>query len=450
MTNKTITDLPANEEQRLQNLIEQTLNEATRQGATASEANIASARGLSIDVRLGEIETLEHHRDKGLSLTVYQGQKKGSASTSDFSDAAIQRMVEAALSIARYTSDDECAGLAAAEQMAIEIPDLDLYHPWDITTEQAIKLATTCEDTARQSDKRITNSDGASVSTSSAVSAYGNSHGFIGTRRGSRHGISCTMIAEDSNGKQRDFWYSSARNALELESPEAIGEQAAQRTLRRLGARKPDTCDAPVIFENRIAAGLFSHLASAISGGSLYRKTSFLLDKLGDKIFSDFVQISEQPHLLNASGSAPFDSDGLATYSKPIIQDGILQSYILSTYSARKLGMESTANAGGIHNLIVDPGQKSLDELLREMGTGLLVTELMGSAINMITGDYSRGATGFWVENGEIQYPVEEATIAGNLSDMFKQIVSIGNDIDKRGNIQCGSVLLENMTIAGK
>lgn len=438
------------EREELTGIIQQILDEAKRQGATAAEADIGTGAGLTVTTRLGEVEKVEHERDKGLGITVFIGHQKGNASSSDFSESAIKETVTAACDIARFASEDEYAGLADAELMASEVPELDLYHPWEIAPEDAIQLAIDCEAIARNEDKRINNSDGTSVSTYAGNHFYGNTHGFIDGWYWSSHTIDCTVIAETSKGMQRDGWYSKARNKDDLQSIQEIGKEAAKRTTQRLDAKKLSTRQCPVIFEAPIASGLFSAFITAISGGSLYRKASFLLDKIDEQVFADHIHIHEQPHLKGALGSAPFDSEGMATRNRDLIVDGILQGYVLSSYSARKLGLQPTANAGGVHNLTIDTSEHDLEELIKQMDTGLFITDMIGFGVNQITGDYSRGASGFWVENGELQYPVEEFTVAGNLTEMYKQIVHIGNDVDPRGNILTGSVLIENMTIAGE
>ncbi|WJW76847.1 metalloprotease PmbA [Thiohalobacter sp. IOR34] len=433
----------------VEKVVAQVLDEARRAGASAAEAGVNMDLGLSVTVRLGEVETLEYHRDRGLGVTVYFGRRKGSASSSDLSPQAIRETVAAACDIARYTSEDSCAGLAPAERMARETPDLDLYHPWDIDADRAIELARICEDAARGQDPRISNSEGATLASHAGLRVYGNSHGFIGGYPSSRHSISCSVIAEQDGQMQRDYWYTVARAREDLEPPEAVGRTAAERTLRRLGARKLSTRQAPVLFSAELAGGLFRSFVSAIRGGNLYRRSSFLLDCLGQPVFPDFVHIHEQPHLPRALGSAPFDSEGVATAPRDLVRDGILQGYVLDSYSACKLGMETTGNAGGVHNLSIDPTAGDQAALLRQMSSGLLVTELMGQGVNIVTGDYSRGAAGFWVEDGELQYPVEEITVAGNLRDMFRDLVAIGSDIDTRGSIRTGSVLLAPLTLAG-
>jgi PmbA protein len=424
------------------------LDQSKLAGATACEAEVSQGFGQNVSVRRGEVETIEYNRDKGLGVTVYFGHKRGHASTSDLSPQAIKDTVAAAVSIARYTASDEFAGLADENLLARDIPDLSLYHPWDLSVEQAIELAKTCEASAFAVDKRIDNSEGASVSTQESLFMYGNSLGFLGGYPSSRHDISCAVIAEDQ-GMQRDYWYSSRRDAADLESAAEVGRKAGERTVRRLAARKIKTTECPVLFEAPIASGLIGHLVGAVSGGSLYRKSSFLLDSLGQQIFAPFIQIRELPHIPKGLGSSPFDNEGVATHSRDLIKDGVLQGYFLGSYSARKLGMTSTGNAGGNHNLIVESSGQDFAGLLKMMGRGLVVTELLGHGINPVTGDYSRGAAGYWVENGEIQFPVEEVTIAGNLKEMFRQIAAVGSDILIQGSKQCGSVLIERMTVAG-
>ena len=443
------TDTPFDIERSL-SVVDDMLLEARKQGATAAEAGVSVEAGLSVNVRLGEVDTLEHNRDKGLGITVYVGKRKGSASTSDFSTKAIRETVQAACDIARYTEEDEYAGLADAELMATKIPDLDLYHPWNLGAEQAIELAQACEAKGRESDTRISNSEGASVSSHAGLRVYGNSHGFRGHYLSSRHSLSCTLIGQDEAGMQRDYWYSVSRNPDELESAEAVGHKAAERTVARLGARRLGTRQVPVIFQAEIARGLLSHLLRALSGGSLYRKASFLLDPLGKQIFPANVQIDERPHLPAGLGSAPFDNEGMATRAREIVHQGMLQSYVLDSYAARRLGMQPTGNAGGVHNLFISHDEVGFDDLYRHMGTGLIVTEVMGQGINIVTGDYSRGASGFWVENGEIQYPVEEITLASTLQEIFKGVQAIANDVDTRGNICSGSWLIDHMTVAGE
>lgn len=430
--------------------VQQIIEEAKRQGATASEVSVSMEQGLSVSVRQREVETVEFNRDQGFGITLYLGQRKGSASTTSSGEDAIRETVAAALAIARHASEDSYAGLAEAELMANNVPDLDLFHPWAISPEQAIEQALSCEAAAFDTDSRIRNADGTSLSTHQGCRAYGNSHGFIGAYASTRHSLSCVMIAEQESQMQRDYYYDVNRRGEALLDPKLIGQRAAERAVRRLGARPIPTCEVPVLFAPDIAAGLLGHLLSAISGGNLYRKASFLEGSLGQSLFPDWFTLDEHPHLLGALGSAAFDGDGLATYAKPFVEQGRLVSYVLGTYSGRKLGMPSTANSGGVHNVQVTHGDESQADLIRRMGRGLLVTELMGQGLNLVTGDYSRGAGGFWVEQGEIQFPVQEITIAGNLRDMFLNIQAIGNDLETRGNLKTGSVLIEKMMVAGQ
>ena len=438
---------------QLEGLVEQILAEASKLGATSSEAAVSIESGLSVNARMGEVETVEHNHDKGLGVTVYFGRSKGSASTSDFGEAAIRDTVAAACRIARYTAEDEYSGLADAELMATDIPDLDLIHPWDLSPERAIELAIESEDAARGFDPRIVNSDGASVSSHHSFRVYGNSHDFVGAFGGTRHSMSCCVVGQEP-GKdetmQRDYWYTSSRDAGGLEAPEIIGLKAAERTIKRLGARRIKTCQTPVIFAAEEASGLISSYLGAVRGGAQYRRSSFLLDSDGEQVFPEFVRIDERPLLVRGQYSSPFDREGVATRNRDLIKDGVVQGYILDSYAARRLKLQTTANAGGTRNVFVSHGDDDLQALCRKMGKGLLITDMMGHGTNMVTGDYSRGAAGFWIENGEIQYPVEELTVAGNLKQMFKDIVAIGNDVDERGNIRCGSILVENMTVAGE
>ena len=433
----------------LQEQVEQIIAEARRQGASACEVSVSLEQGLSTSVRQREVETVEFNRDQGFGITLYVGQRKGSASTSATGPAAIRETVAAALAIAEHASEDEFAGLADAQLMAGELPDLDLYHPWAITPEQSIEMALECEAAAFASDSRISNADGTSLSTHRGCRVYGNSHGFVGSYASTRHSLSCVMIAEQAGQMQRDYWYDVNRVGTALSSAASIGQRAAQRTVARLGARPVPTCEVPVLFSAELAGGLFGHFLAAISGGNLYRKASFLDGALGQQLFPEWLSLHENPHMQQGLASAKFDADGLATYAKPFVQDGMIVSYVLGTYSGRKLGMPSTANAGGVHNLLVSHGSEDQTALLKRMGRGLLVTELMGQGLNLVTGDYSRGAAGFWVENGEIQYPVQEVTIAGNLRDMLGQIVAVGSDLEMRSNIRTGSVLIERMMVAG-
>lgn len=433
----------------LQEQVEQILAEAKRQGASACEVAVSLEQGLSTSVRQREVETVEFNRDQGFGITLYAGQRKGSASTSASGPEAIRETVAAALAIAKHTSEDESSGLADKALMAKDVQDFDLFHAWDITPEQAIELALTCEAAAFDADARIKNADGTTLSTHQGCRVFGNSHGFIGGYASTRHSLSCVMIAEANGQMQRDYWYDVNRQGDLLADPASIGLRAAQRAASRLGARPVPTCEVPVLFSAELAGGLFGSFLGAISGGNLYRKSSFLEGAIGQKLFPEWLTIDERPHLMRAMGSSSFDGDGLATYAKPFVEQGELVSYVLGTYAGRKLGLPSTANAGGVHNLFVTHGDEDQAALLRRMGRGLLVTELMGHGLNMVTGDYSRGAAGFWVENGEIQFAVQEVTIAGNMRDMFKQIVAVGNDLELRSNIRTGSVLIERMTVAG-
>jgi len=448
-TGVAVTDQATRE--RLAAAVEFALAEAKKSGASAAEAGANISQGLAVTVRLGEVETVEHTRDKGLGLTVYFGQRTGSASTTDISHEALRDTVRAACAIAKHTAEDDCAGLADPARLATHFPDLGLHYPWHPDMAQAIELARAAETAARETDARITNSEGASLSTHEGLEVYGNTHGFLGSQASTRHSLSLSVIAQDQAGMQRDYWYTVARDPQRLESPQAVGHEAARRTLRRLGSRQLSTRECPVLFEAPIASSLVSHFVNAARGSSLYRQASFLLDSLGQPVFADFVRLHEQPHLPGALGSAAFDGEGVATRPRDLVRGGVLQGYVLDSYSARKLKMATTGNAGGVHNLTLDPGpdDRDLEGLLRQMHTGLLVTELIGFGVNIVTGDYSRGAAGFWVENGEIQYPVEEITIAGNLRDMFRRILAAGSDVDTRGNLRCGSILIENMIVAG-
>ncbi len=442
------TDMPARLA-RLQQLVADLLDEARNQGASAAEAGASYDAGLSLTVRLGEVETIEHTRDNALGVTVYFGHRKGSASTSDLGPDAVSETVRAACKIAGYTNEDTCAGLADPQLMASELPDLDLDHPWAVSVEEATRLAWSCEQAARSLDKRIVNSEGATLNTHRGVHVYGNSHGFLAGFPSTRHSVSCAVVAQEGASMQRDYWYTVDRRSDRLELSDEVGRRAAQRTLARLGARKIPTRQAPVIFQADIASGLLRSLIGAIRGSSLYRKASFLLDQLGEQIFPDYVRIHENPLLPGGLASTAFDNEGVATRARDLVQAGVLRSYVLDSYSARKLGMQTTGNAGGVHNLTIDSGRLDRPALLKEMHTGLLVTEVMGQGVNPVTGDYSRGAAGFWVENGEVQFPVEEITVAGNLKQMFRQLLAVGNDIDTRGSIHTGSWLIENMAIAG-
>ncbi len=434
---------------RLEQLVDDLLSEARRQGASAAEAGVSSDAGLSLTVRLGAPETIEHTRDNGLGVTVYFGHRKGSASTSDLSPQAVKETVEAACNFAKYTSEDPCAGLADAQLMAKELPDLDLYHPWNLPVDEAIERAIRCETAARGEDPRIINSEGATLNSHSGLHVYGNSHGFIGGYPSSRHSLSCAVVGKDNGSMQRDYWYTLSRLSGELETPETVGRIAAQRTVSRLGARRIPTQQAPVLFQADVAVGLLRSFIGAIRGSALYRKASFLLDQLGQPVFPEFIRIHEEPRLLRGLASSAYDNEGVATADRAYIENGVLQSYVLDSYAARKLGMQTTGNAGGVRNLRINSGALDRNGLLEKMGRGLLVTELMGQGVNMVTGDYSRGAAGYWVENGEIQFPVEEITIAGNMKEMMLGLQAVGSDVETRSSVQTGSWLIDRMTIAG-
>jgi PmbA protein len=426
------------------------LQEAKQLGASEAEVAVSVDTGLSVTARLGEVETLEYQRDRGMGVTVYRGQCRGSASTADLTAKAIRETVAKAFSIAGFTAADDCGGLPDPDSLARDIPNLDLNHPWSIEPDEARDRAVACEAAALAVDPRIVNSEGATLSTHQGLRVFGNSLGFIHGYASSMHGLSCVVVAQEQDEMQRDYWSSSVRDWRELQDGEALGRIAAVRALRRLNARRLATTSAPVLFVPELARGLIGHFVGAIRGGSQYRRTSFLLDAAGQQVFPAWMQISERPHIPKALGSAPFDAEGVTTRDRELIADGVLTGYVLGTYSARKLGLKTTGNAGGVHNLIVRTGESGFDELLKQMDRGLVVTELMGQGVNPVTGDYSRGAAGFWVEGGVIAYPVHEITIAGNLKDMLQQIVAIGNDVDARGTIRTGSILLENMTIAGE
>ncbi|MCD6026423.1 MAG: pmbA [Solimicrobium sp.] len=438
---------------QLKQVAEDVLRFARNKGASDTAVEISEGWGLSVGVRRGKIETIEQNKDKGIAVTVYIGQQSGNASTSDFSADALLATVDAAYNIARFTASDDAAGLPNADMLEKQPQELKLFYPWKINTEEAIYLAKCCEAAAFEVDSRITNSEGASINAHQSHFIAANSLGFIGGYASSRHSISVAPIAGRGAHMQRDHWYSSSRNPKKLAQPEAIGQYAAQRALSRLHARKLTTRQCPVMFEAPLAVGLVGALVQAISGGALYRKSTFLVDSLGKTIFPSHVQLTEDPHIIGAAGSSPFDGEGVKTRKRDVVKNGMIKGYFLSTYSARKLGMQTTGNAGGSHNLSFSSNltkpRDNLNAMLKKMGTGLLVTELMGQGVNYMTGDYSRGASGFWVENGVIQYPVEEITIASNLADMFKQIVAIGADTIIRGTKQTGSILIENMMVAG-
>jgi PmbA protein len=433
----------------LQQMVADILQEIKKQGASSGEVDVAVNKGFSTMVRMGDVETVEYNQDKIIEITVYFGQRSGSASLSDTRPHAIRAAIQAACNIARFTDEDPYSGLADRNLLAFNYKSSDLYYPWDISVPEAIKLALECEAIALQKDKRIVNSEGVNVSTIEVWNAYGNSHGFIGISPVTRHEISAVLIAKEQEEMQRDYGYTVACDPTLLESIQKVADTAVERTVRRLNGRRLPTCNAPVIFAAEEARSLLGHFLSAISGSSLYRKSSFLLDHLGKKVFPSHISIHENPHLAKCIGSSPFDDDGVATRENVFVEEGILKSYSLGVYSARKLKMETTANAGGVHNLFISTSKNDLPALLKKMDKGLLVTELMGNGANIVTGDYSRGAAGLWIENGEIQYPVEEITIAGNLNDMYQNMIEVGNDVDHRGNINTGSILLENMMIAG-
>jgi PmbA protein len=435
----------------LEGIVSEAMNKARALGATQSEADVSLQKGLTTTVRLGEVETVEYQRDRGMGITVYFGQRKGSASTADLSPQAVAETVEKACDIARYTAEDDCSGLADPSELARDIPDLDLDHPWDLSPEDAVETARACEAAGRAVDARITNSEGASVGSHRGVRVYGNSHGFLAGFPSTSHSVSCVLLAQEGEDMQRDYWYSSARDARDLEAAEIIGRKAGERAVQRLGARKLTTRKSRVLYAPEVARGLIGHFLGAVRGSSQYRKSSFLLGAAGTQVFPSFFELRERPHIRKALGSSPFDGEGVATRNRELVQDGVLQGYVLGSYSARKLGLKTTGNAGGTHNVLVESktGGVPIETLMRELGTGLLVTELMGQGVNGVTGDYSRGASGFWVENGASVYPVHEITIAGNLKQMYQNIVAIGSDVDLRGGVRVGSVLISEMTIAG-
>jgi len=433
----------------LEALVHLALDEAKRQGVDQAEVATSHDLGLSVTARLGDVENLEYTNDRGIGITVYRDSRKGGASTSDIRPEAIREAVSKACSFATCTAQDPHSGLADADLMCANVRDLDLDYPWPIEARDAIAMAIECEDTALKFDSRITNSEGASVSSNRGSRAYGNTHGFMGSFSKTSHSVSCVVLGSEDGEMQRDYYYSAARDPAELEAAQLIGETAAKRALSRLGARKIKTTRAPVLFVPELARGFIGHSIGAIFGGAQYRRASFLLDAVGEKIFPDFVQIEERPHLSKAMSSAVYDSEGVATYDRNIVSDGVLQGYVLGSYSARRLGLQTTANAGGTQNLVVPGNADNLESLIAAMGTGLIVEELIGQGVNPVTGDYSRGVVGQWVENGEIQHPVHEVTIAGNLRDLYGRIAAIGTDQDVRGGIRCGSLLVEEMTIAG-
>lgn len=445
----TIVTQIKDQQQALEQAVVHALELATV-ASDAAEVSITKTTGISVSTRFSEVENVEFNSDGALGITVYHQQRKGSASSTDLSTEAIKRTVQAALDIARYTSADPCSGLADKELMAFDAPDLDLFYPAELDAEYAIKQAAIAEQTALSQDEKITNTEGGGYSSHYGIKVYGNSHGLLKSYRSSRHSLSCCVIAEKNGEMERDYAYTIARDINDLQSAQWVGEECARRTLSRLDSRRLPTMQAPVLFAAEAATGLFGHLVSAISGSNIYRNSSFLLDHLGKQILPDWLTITENPHILKGLASTPFDSEGVRTYQQNIVENGILQTYLLTSYSGRKLSMKSTGHAGGIHNWRIAGQGDSFDALLKKMDRGLVVTELMGQGVNTVNGDYSRGASGFWVENGVIQYPVSEITIAGNLQQMLRNIITVGDDIETRSNIQCGSVLLDNMKIAGE
>jgi len=429
--------------------IERALEGARRAGATQADASVSVSRGLSLTVRKGEVESVEFHHDREMSVEVFFGQRSGSASTADLTASGLDGAVAAACAIAKASGEDPCSGLADADRMAREFPALDLDHAWELTTEEAVEHARACE-AAALAVPGVAQSEGASLHSSRGIELYGNTHGFRGERAGSNHYVSCSAIAGQNEAMQRDDWYTAARHPGELEAPAAVGRRAGERAVARLGSRPLSTRRAPVLFVPDLARGLFGHFIGAISGGALYRKASFLLDQAGQPVFAPLVQLTQRPLIPRGAGSASFDQEGVATSERVLVDKGVLQGYVLASYSARKLGLQTTGNAGGVFNLVVDTGSQGFDALVRDMGEGLVVTELLGQGVNTVTGDYSRGAAGFWVENGAISHPVDEVTIAGNLAEMFRNIKAIGSDVDIRGGVRTGSVLIEPLTIAGR
>lgn len=431
-------------------LVELALQEARALGASQAEASVSMDVGLSVSARLGEVETVEYQRDRGMGITVYFGTRKGSASTADLGAAALRETVAKACSIARYTAEDPCAGLPDPQDLAREVRDLDLSHPWDVEPEQACEMAIACEAAAMAVDPRITNSEGAGVSTHRGLRAYGNSLGFLAAYPGTVHSVSCAVLGAEGEQMERDYWYSTVRDWRELEDAAGVGRRAGERTVARLGARKPATTRVPVLFAPDVARGLIGHFLGAIRGGAQYRRASFLLEAAGQQVFPEWFSLSERPHLPRALASAPFDHEGVATRDRELVEGGVLLGYVLGTYSARKLGLRTTGNSGGNYNVIAHGRGRSFEQMLALAGRGLLVTELMGQGVNGVTGDYSRGASGFWIEDGQLAYPVHEITVAGNLKDMYRHVVDVGADVDLRGGIRTGSILIEEMTVAGE
>lgn len=429
--------------------VEDILTEAKRQGASAAEVVASEDIGLGVTVRMGELENVEFNQDRGFGITVYRGQRRGSASTSDSRSEAIADTVRAAMNIASYTQEDEFAGLADAERMATQVPDLDLFHPWSVDADQARDMAIACEAAGLEHDKRVVNSDGAAVSSGQMCRVYGNSHGFVGGYLGTRHSMSCMLIGEDNGGMQRDYWYTVSRDAKDLEEAASVGRTAAERTVRRLSPQSLATGTLPVIFSPQMAMGLMGHVMGALAGGAVYKKASFLHDALGQRALAEHLSIREEPHLLRQLGSAGFDGEGVGTWAKDFVRNGVIQTWMMSSYSARRLQLETTGNAGGAHNLTLTGRTLPFAQLLKEAGSGLYVTELMGQGVNGVTGDYSRGASGFWFEDGELKYPVDGITIAGNLKSMLQRVQAIGDDLDVRGNYRAPSVWIDDLTVAG-
>ena len=451
----TQTELTTNQvevvsQQELEQVAEKALEYARKQGMDQAQVDISNSLGRSVAVRKQELESVEIHNDRSLVVSVFTNQQTGSASSADFSDVGIEQTVSAAVAIAKQTAKDDCFGLADADLMASEQPDLETFHTWDVSMQDMTSIAQECEHAALAVDNRISNTEGATINSHIGASVYANTHGFVGYQRGSRHSLSCSVIAEQEGDMQRDYWYASNCNVDLLDSPKNVGTLAGDRAIKRLGAKQIDSCQVPVMLEAPIAGSLISHFIGAIKGGALYKKASFLLDQLGENIFPEWLSVIETPHAIAGVNSASFDSEGVATpKQRKLIDNGVLQNYVLGSYTSRKLGMQTTANAGGVRNVSISNTGQSFETLIADISEGLLVTELIGSGINMVTGDYSRGASGFWIKNGVIQHAVQEVTIAGNLRDMFKQVAAVGTDIDKRGNIQTGSIMIEGMTVAG-
>jgi len=446
-----VTQLPLDREAELDGLeaqISEALQQARKGGASAAEVAAHSSQGLSATVRLGEVETLEHTQDRGIAVTVFMGRRKGSASSADLSQDSVADCVKHALDIARYTQEDKANGLADPALLAVEFPDLDLWHPFATDADAAIDRALACESAGR-SDERISNSEGATFNAGLGLGVYGNSDGFLGRSAGTHYGQYCVLLAGQGENMQRDYSYDGRRSMSDLEAPEITGREAARRTVRRLGAGQLPTAEMPVLLAPEVAKGVVGHLTGAISGSALYRNASFLRDMAGERLFREWMNLHERPQLLRGASSASFDGEGVATRARKIIDSGVLTGYVLSSYSARRLGLQTTGNSGGTRNLLLEPGGEGAEDLLGSMQNGFYVTEVMGQGVNLVTGDYSRGAAGFLVENGKITRPVEEVTIAGNLRDMFMNMVAAGRDIDTRGNIHCGPVLISTMMVAG-